>query len=515
MRVTVFLCAWIVASLSATAWAQYGLYAAPELTYLPPASAYGPAAMAYPAAPAGYGWPAQTGAVVPTGMVTQGAPVPSTMTAPDYPAPGAKTLGRPWGAESSPLGARPPLPVSPAGPQPYYGPVAQAPVPQPTPAGPLGQAPVAASNYGPAPASYGPAPTNYGSAPADYGCGCGFGPAMEAACGGCGYDPWFATVTGLYMVRNNANRVWLSLDEADETRNLMHTGNELEWRPGGEVQIGRRFGCGMWTVAGSYWTLDPFSGTWSPSGASAYSTPLCDRAGATGANYVTIDGQRARSFFDNTVTPHQLTQSSEVHNVEINVTRHLFGNGMWEFNVSAGPRYFRFRDDLLFESWNLIDRGSGNEAAYAYLYDKVTNNLVGAQIGFETAFVAHPRLRVYCAPKVGIYGNHMEGDFQMAGRIGSDPMATAIVNNGSNPNYPLHVTRDSFAVLSQVDVGVDWMLGCHWTVRVGYRLLVASNVALADHQIPFCVSDTNEMSYLKDNGDLLLHGGYAGLTYSF
>jgi hypothetical protein len=40
-------------------------------------------------------------------------------------------------------------------------------------------------------------------------------------------------------------------------------------------------------------------------------------------------------------------------------------------------------------------------------------------------------------------------------------------------------------------------------------------VGLADAQIPQYIVDIPEIAHIDSNGDLILHGAFAGLTYNF
>ena len=62
--------------------------------------------------------------------------------------------------------------------------------------------------------------------------------------------------------------------------------------------------------------------------------------------------------------------------------------------------------------------------------------------------------------------------------------------NCNNPNYPVHATSDSFAVLTQVNVGLDWQLCQHVSAQCGYRLMAMTGMGLTDSQVPMDGSAT-------------------------
>jgi hypothetical protein len=50
---------------------------------------------------------------------------------------------------------------------------------------------------------------------------------------------------------------------------------------------------------------------------------------------------------------------------------------------------------------------------------------------------------------------------------------------------------------------------------LGYRVLAATGIGLADNQIPPYLNDIPTIQDIDRNGSLILHGAFAGLTYRF
>jgi hypothetical protein len=50
---------------------------------------------------------------------------------------------------------------------------------------------------------------------------------------------------------------------------------------------------------------------------------------------------------------------------------------------------------------------------------------------------------------------------------------------------------------------------------IGYRLVAATGMGLADHQFPNNVVDFAFLDTVKSNGNLLVHGAFAGLQIEF
>ena len=82
-------------------------------------------------------------------------------------------------------------------------------------------------------------------------------------------------------------------------------------------------------------------------------------------------------------------------------------------------------------------------------------------------------------------------------------------------SYPVVSHTDVFSVLTEVNVGLAWNVTQNWSAQVGYRLMVGTGIGLADHQIPTYIVDVPEIAAINRNGNLLLHGAFAGITYNY
>jgi hypothetical protein len=490
-----------VASLSAApAWAQFGLYGAPETLNLPqvqPLSApYGGSAGpgAYPAPPAA-------------------RPITTAYTAP-----------------------------GPAFSQPYAQPAAAGSlVPRPRDAMPLEpvESPAAARSPSLTPSMVNQmfdqnfAGNCYESTAAPPACGCNgcgdgcYGGFVErfrqAACGSCGDDgcgcsdccPWYADVNALVMTRDQANRVWTSyLWNHDAVQIANSNDVSMPWQGGVEVSIGRRFCCDQWSLEATYWTLDAFDGQYEVTGPTGpgVATPLNDLQvtfhGVTSDNWFGLNPDTGTG-----AEVHRLTRHDEFHNVEVNAIRNrLCGgcNSALNIDCLAGFRFFRFEDDFALAS--VQGGGSWSDpSTVAYLENRVANNLWGFQMGFNADYCFGRNLRLFATPKFGIYDNHVSHNFNIHLGDGTPGSGDAY----GYGDFPVETSGDAVAFLTQIDVGLDWRFAQRWSARVGYRLVAATGIALAENQMPQYLVDIPEITHVKTNGDLILHGAFAGLTYNF
>jgi hypothetical protein len=317
------------------------------------------------------------------------------------------------------------------------------------------------------------------------------------------------------MGRDQPNRVWTTY-ATDHLEDQMTNTDDIgmAWANGGEIRFGRRFCCGCRSggLEAVYWGLEPVHGflsTTNPADPYTVSTPLR-------FSEVEFDSVNGVYYFDS-AEEHRLWRRNEVHNVEINIIRYpLTGMGESDWNVqwAVGVRFFRFDEDLRFGSVAYEHTWGEDGGEYeAYLDEDIENNLFGFQVGFDARSNRWHRLQLYLAPKLGIYNNYIENTFALYRGDGVNAEPTSI--SGVTGSYPVHSSRNVFSFLAEVDLGLCWHVTDQWSARVGYRLVAATNMGLADNQIPHYIVDIPEIEHLDTNGDLLLHGGYLGVAYNY
>jgi hypothetical protein len=541
-RAIISLLAFLVVNLATTAWAQ-GLYGAPDALTMQPQ----PATSAYVGPSAPY---AGQPTFAPATYAPQVAPysAPSGYVAPQQPqyaAPAGYT-GQPVANSSSGPAYR-----TASTPRPTY--VAQQPVqpPMTVPAEPI---PEPATQSGPGLTNQmlgehgqaGAAGTD-GFTPYDSACGpcrSGVEKYEGAACGdlaNCGTSClWYGSLTGLALTRNEPNQLWVS-NEPDpnlDDQTMKTSDAESGWKFGGEIRFGRRFCCcecdpcngvsaGYWAIEADYWTTDPFVGdsAFRNADGSSFGTPL-------NVGYINIDigggAFAAGDYWFNDSYEQRVWRRNEIHSAEINLVHGQWANlsgSNWDFAFSAGPRFFRFYEDLKYGALkNVIYAGfatpfwgQNGGLDEAYIRDQISNNLWGGQLGVDLGYnFAAGGLRLFVTPKVGIYDNNVTSTYQAY--LGNGNQAYSNYNwTPGDVQVPVYTsnTTNSFAVLTQVDTGVEWFFLPRWSARFGYRLVSISGVGLADNQIPPYINDVTAASVINTNGELFIHGGFATLTFNF
>jgi hypothetical protein len=422
-------------------------------------------------------------------------------------------------AQGMPPGAIPPAPAVPV-PGQFYTPV-------------IGPAPASVSGA----SVIGEPSSATGAQPPEPACaGCAGASGSAGGClaplgcaeGGC--SAWYATVLGLVMTRDQPNKLFTTA-QTNALENQW-TDNHFDWVGGGEIRIGHRFCCDQWAIEASYWGLSDFNTSACPNIPGPYSTPFTmkwvDVLGThNGDGAVANPSTTADEWFDAS-TQNRIQRSGDVNNVEINLIRYSLCGGRCgdcacaplTIDALAGFRFFRFSDQLIFsaqhgayDSYGVAD--SPYQGDWIFLNDEIANNLWGFQIGFNAEYHFNRCVKFFVTPKVGLYDNHMTLNYNLyaqdqAGNYyqGSSPTYKPL-------DYPIHACADGLSILTQVDVGLNWDISCHWEAMVGYRLVAVTGVGLADNQVPFYGNDTQAVACIDKNGSLLVHGAFAGLTFTY
>ncbi|MBN2474212.1 MAG: hypothetical protein JXB62_06375 [Pirellulales bacterium] len=482
---TLFVC--LVVFGSATAWAQYGLYGSPEMLDLPQVGSE--------TVPCSWG-PSPAGQFA--ALATAGQPVAPGMVS-TTPTPNGQWNGFPMAA----AGRRPKKTAEPAPPQAVDAQnvlrsdsaPAAAPnvVDQMLSESPIGEP--SGEYLGPDSGSCGPC-NQYGDVVYQYG-------ECEPPC----CSDWYVSVLGLVMGRDAPNRVWTTYETGAESNQLEL--DVLGWRWGAEIRFGRRFCCNQWALEAVYWTLDAFEDTRYRSHVNGVGTPLV-------VSGIEFAGRNGTLLFDS-AAGHRLTRYNEFHNIELNLIRNQMTSSdytaLWDIDWLVGMRYFRFEEHWLFGSVAGGYWWGQDPSQEAFLDERITNNMLGFQFGLDASYYFNPAWRFFLMPRFGIYNNHIDQYFNAY--LGDGTVANPTAASGQTGSYPVIADKDVVSFLTQIDIGLDWQIAPQWTLRAGYRVVLATGIGLADNQIPPYIVDIPELASIDHNGDLILHGATLGVTYNF
>ena len=249
--------------------------------------------------------------------------------------------------------------------------------------------------------------------------------ATGTGMGGCGN--WFFAVNGLIFARDDDDATFLSYQDSDGEPLLNTRHAQMDYSGGFEVRFGRYFNCGRNAVEAVYWGIYPdkqSAAIWGADAVGALQTTqvfdslVIDPAGAN---------LPITSYFAG-AEMHQIRRGYEAHNIELNLLglAGFGGKSAWGgggcgggygsaayagdacgdgscgtcsdcgptcgtacgggcgggavFTWLLGPRFLRFREDMLYAT-DLVDTTfTGTADELAYLID-VENNLLGFQFG--------------------------------------------------------------------------------------------------------------------------------------
>lgn len=376
------------------------------------------------------------------------------------------------------------------------------------------------------PSACAPVPYDYPACP----------PAERAPC------PWFGGVFGLYMNRDNENHHMFSYDDACESIQMTDSrDSHPDMMSGMEVQVGRCFNCGLNAIQAVYWGVFPQDGSSPlPDSGSTITTADCVRGNLDGIlNWESLNynGANAGHWVD-CAQAHAIFRENEWRNLEINLLQFgdasCFGGGCggkmgcaggkgepcgkcdscgknFRYGWLAGIRWFNFRDSLVFGA-DTVNRSFTYAPEELFYSVQTVNNLVGFQLGGIGQYFVTPRLSLDFGQKAGFFGNRCEQESWIGGAAG-----TAVINNGPNCGraFDISSTKNAFSILGELDLGLSYRFTQCWTASAGYRAVGATGIALPTNQMYPDVRGINDLEDVDSNGSVIVHGGYAGLTYGF
>jgi hypothetical protein len=366
------------------------------------------------------------------------------------------------------------------------------------------------------------APATEGAPGCDNGCSTGcesWAHRLLHNCGDVDCCPrWYGSVAWIMMTRDNVNGVRVSNDGTPFNEVLNTRDADSGWDDGGEIKIGRRFGCDT-ALEMSYWSTGFLHGSATQIAAAQASGNL-----ASPINFGTLnDGvNNVQDLFTTAVGAHFTARTNEIQNFEINLIhdscccgRPAMGCGCdscggdacgaccqpYCYSWFAGFRVFRFYENLLVAASddNTDFVFDANEAYYDI---RCHNNLFGGQLGGRFDYYAFGgKVGLWVSPRVGLYGNHISHE--------------SFLRTGNGELFDIKSYKNDVSVLGQIDAGLDYHITNRLKVFGGYRVIGATGLALSDQQIPQRVDDLAAIDAIDSNGSVIVHGAFVGLEYGW
>lgn len=324
-------------------------------------------------------------------------------------------------------------------------------------------------------------------------------------CGDCGLGScsvcsgaWFGGARVFFMNRAYESDVLLqTASSSPDSHPLTSTGADLGGFVGGEVTFGRQTRHG-WSWAVTYFGAQDDGVGYSDGydSVSAFSTTTNVFFGPESVNWLRMASSVRR-----------VTRENEFNNVELNFYFPVSCN----FKLISGLRYFRFSELFQFASAydGVLDR-SINDIYYDI---DVENTLIGWQFGGTGERAITQRLSLTGTTKLGIYNNYVKH----RQRIYDYLTGNASVGTGTfaGQEYDVSSSSNNVAFVSEVDLGLAYRVMDNWRLTAGYRVMVATGIALAPGQIPGDFSDLARVAYINTGDNLILHGAYLGAEFLY
>jgi hypothetical protein len=189
----------------------------------------------------------------------------------------------------------------------------------------------------------------------------------------------------------------------------------------------------------------------------------------------------------------EVALSSELDSGEINLRhRWVSATCLWHHSVLVGARYFRLREDLIYNTRTAL---GGMDYRL-----KTDNDLVGAQLGGDTYLCITPRLKVGAEVEAGVYGTASSQRTTMVSTIG--------------PNLREYDRDNDVAFLSEAGVSALFRATSQLTLRVGYQVMYVDGVALAVDNFNTASPFSARNSFLDNSGDVFYHGATLGFEWT-
>ena len=221
---------------------------------------------------------------------------------------------------------------------------------------------------------------------------------------------------------------------------------------------------------------------------------------------------------------HQVTRETSIQNIEFNLLR-LGRIGQRQRGVGrtvsheslVGFRYFRFDESFNYSAQVFRSGTIASDLSRADYLNEVTNSLYGIQIGGRTEIGFLRRFSVIATTKAGFFNNNFTNNQNVNFSPRGAATETAQILDGQFAGQPFDTEGEDndFAMIGEFDVGVTYQMFRNSRLRVGYRAIFVTDVALAVSQTETLFSDLNAVQSPTDNDDLFLQGGYFGAEFAF
>ena len=337
-------------------------------------------------------------------------------------------------------------------------------------------------------------------------------PCGDACCG----PRHYVYANGLVMTRITSGGFVTSTDINGDPALAFDSANfGNNWHGGFGVGGGCCFGS-CHAVEFLYWGLYPSSAEQTATGLLDSPLDLTD---------IDYDGGDGNAIFDGAAA-HRLRYDYDLHNVELNLIGNYAGplgcgrlgycgTGCGErfgFGWLAGFRYINYTEDWLLSA-ELDDTTFDDEADQLNYEVDLQNNLIGFQLGAGLDYCLSTKCQAYVIGKAGVFGNVIDMQQRIYGTAGDATLNTGLA---AGEVYDLDADDVDLALCSQLDLGARCAISPNWSLDFGWRVLALSGVAIAeDNVVQTNLGTAAGTGDIHTSSSVIIHGGYAGLTYAW
>jgi hypothetical protein len=196
-----------------------------------------------------------------------------------------------------------------------------------------------------------------------------------------------------------------------------------------------------------------------------------------------------------------ISNQTSMRGAEVNVRYWVdIAPGPFDFSITVGGRYMKLDDQFNFlsQSNNPGNVVTNNASVQTH------NDMLGVQLGFETAWMVHPRYWI-------------EGDFKAALCNNHATQSTAydVTTNGALASFPTGITQNRTALIGDISVIGSWQMTPSLVFRAGYQALFVQGAALGPENLQtnnFLLQ--NGPPQLNNSGNVVIHGPIIGITWA-
>ena len=215
---------------------------------------------------------------------------------------------------------------------------------------------------------------------------------------------------------------------------------------------------------------------------------------------------------------HSVTRQSSIYNFEFNFLRNHANTGWFNGMLGntesiVGFRYFDFDESLTYTSGS--DAGVGPRSA-SYR-SSVENSLFGLQTGGRSEFCIFRRINGSFGLKLGAFYTRARANRRISGEFADGSAYNPSIQNGTTGinGYDFGSSESDVSFMAELDLGLIYQLSQSSRLRLGYRRMGISGLAMASNNIPDDVANVEQLGETNDSQNLRLRGIYFAYELAF